>query len=206
MSTHSNGLIKLTKVKLSFPHIIKPGGMQGMPPAFSADFVMEKNHPSYLTFKKRCDEVALEKFKDKAGSIMKMILQTQKLRCFGNGSEKVSQDTGEVHKGYDGESIVYISARQSNLDRPPYIVTGDRRAVHYGQPEFQDLARRLYGGCFVNAVVKPYPQDNEFGKGIRCEFISIQFAGEGEAFGAPSVIETVNLYDEVEDTDMEDSF
>jgi hypothetical protein len=48
---------------------------------------------------------------------------------------------------------------------------------------YQALARKLYGGCFVNAAVKSWLQDNKHGRGVRCELVAIQFAKDGEAFG-----------------------
>lgn len=36
----------------------------------------------------------------------------------------------------------------------------------------------------VNAAVKPWLQDNKHGRGIRCDLIAVQFAGDDTPFGA----------------------
>jgi hypothetical protein len=52
---------------------------------------------------------------------------------------------------------------------------------------YQQLARKMYGGCRVNAAIKPWPQDNKHGRGIRCDLIAIQFAGDDAPFGEGAV-------------------
>jgi hypothetical protein len=42
---------------------------------------------------------------------------------------------------------------------------------------------RPYGGCYVNASVRLWVQDNAFGKRVNCALAAVQFAGEGKAFG-----------------------
>lgn len=37
-----------------------------------------------------------------------------------------------------------------------------------------------YSGCTVNAKVRLWPRDNNFGKRINCELIATQFAGHGQ--------------------------
>jgi hypothetical protein len=48
---------------------------------------------------------------------------------------------------------------------------------------YQALTRAMYGGCRVNAAVKPWLQDNKHGRGVRCDLVAIQFAGDDKAFG-----------------------
>jgi hypothetical protein len=45
----------------------------------------------------------------------------------------------------------------------------------------------MYGGCRINAAVKPWLQDNKHGRGIRCDLIAVQFAGDDKAFGEGAV-------------------
>jgi hypothetical protein len=42
----------------------------------------------------------------------------------------------------------------------------------------------MYGGCYVNAAIKPWLQENQYGRGVRCDLVAVQFAGNGEPFGA----------------------
>jgi hypothetical protein len=45
----------------------------------------------------------------------------------------------------------------------------------------------------VNAAVKPWLQENKHGRGIRCDLIAVQFAGDDTAFGEGSV-DASNLF------------
>jgi hypothetical protein len=45
----------------------------------------------------------------------------------------------------------------------------------------------MYGGCRVNAAIKPWLQVNKHGNGIRCDLIALQFAGDDTAFGEGAV-------------------
>ena len=52
---------------------------------------------------------------------------------------------------------------------------------------YQMLTRKMYGGCRVNAAVKPWIQDNKHGRGIRCDLIAVQFFKDDTPFGEGSV-------------------
>ena len=41
-----------------------------------------------------------------------------------------------------------------------------------------------YSGCYVNAVIEVWAQDNEHGKRLNARLKSVQFFKDGEAFGA----------------------
>jgi len=45
----------------------------------------------------------------------------------------------------------------------------------------------MYGGCRVNAAVKPWLQDNKHGRGVRCDLVAVQFARDDTPFGEGSV-------------------
>jgi hypothetical protein len=51
----------------------------------------------------------------------------------------------------------------------------------------------MYGGCRVNAAIKPWPQDNKHGRGIRCDLIAVQFAADDTPFGEGAV-DASNLF------------
>jgi hypothetical protein len=58
---------------------------------------------------------------------------------------------------------------------------------------YQQLARKMYGGCRVNAAIKPWPQDNKHGRGIRCDLIAVQFFKDDTPFGEGAV-DASNLF------------
>jgi hypothetical protein len=44
-----------------------------------------------------------------------------------------------------------------------------------------------YAGCYVNATIVVWAQDNEHGKRINAQVKAVQFFKDGEAFGAAAV-------------------
>ena len=51
----------------------------------------------------------------------------------------------------------------------------------------QAVARKLYAGCRVNVVLKPWLQQNEHGRAVRCEMVAIQFHADDTPFGEGKV-------------------
>ena len=124
---------------------------------------------------------ASAKWKEHAGSVLAMVQNDRRLRCYGNGSEKVNAKTFKPWDGYEGN--IYITAN-SDEDRPPQMVRLDGTICDNANTmERSALARKLYGGCYVNAILRVWLQDNEHGRAVRCELLAIQFADEGVAFG-----------------------
>jgi hypothetical protein len=75
-------------------------------------------------------------------------------------------------------------------DRPPQMIQSDGKPVDPANTmAYQTLARKMYGGCRVNAAIKPWIQTNQHGNGIRCDLVAVQFAGDDTPFGdgAPDV-------------------
>lgn len=178
-------IIFLSNVRLSFPSIIEPKKNKQYPdkPAtYEAESLMAPNHPGFAQFMQRYAAMAQEKWKAHAQQVMQMIANDRKLRCFGQGHEKVNQQTLKMYDGYEG--MVFISASKKSDKGAPQMIKPDGTAVDpMNTMEYQAFARKLYGGCYVNMAVKPWLQENTHGRGIRCDLIAIQFAGDGAPFG-----------------------
>lgn len=179
-------VIYLSNVRLSFPKIVEASAPQpGADPKYSADLIMAPNDNGYAKFMAEVGSVATEKWKEHAANVLQLIQNDRKLRCYGNGNEKINKKSFQPWEGY--VNMVYLTAN-SNADRPPKIFRADGTAIDNGNTmERQQYARKLYGGCYVNAVVRPWVQDNQFGRAIRCELVALQFAGDGEPFGEGEV-------------------
>ena len=177
-------IIFLSNVRLSFPHLAEPQKQVNEQTgqtriSYNAEFLMLQDHPGFAQFMKRYGELALAKWAEHTNTVMQMIQVDRKLRCFGLGTEKVNKKTFKPYDGYAGQ--FYISA---NKDQMPQMIKPDGSAVDAANTmEYQALARKLYGGCYVNAAIRPWPQDNKHGRAIRCELIAVQFANDGEPFG-----------------------
>lgn len=173
-------IIFLSNARLSFPHLVEPhapvaGGIK----KYSADFILAPNDPGVQQFMQRYGALAMEKWGDNANAVMQMIQSDRKLRCYGMGTDKIDKKTFKPYSGYDG--MFYISA---NKDQMPQMIQENGQPVEVGNTmAYQALARKMYGGCYVNAAIKPWIQENSFGRGIRCDLVAIQFSKDGEAFG-----------------------
>jgi hypothetical protein len=181
-------IVFLSNVRLSFPHLAEPQrqvneatGKERI--SYNCEFIMPQEHPGFQQFMKRYGELALEKWKEHAQAVMSMIQQDRKTRCFGMGAEKVNKKTFQPYDGYAGN--VFITAGR---DQAPQMIQADGTPIDSANTmAYQQLARKMYGGCRVNAAIKPWPQDNKHGRGIRCDLIAVQFAGDDTPFGEGAV-------------------
>lgn len=183
----------LTDVVLSFPKLVEAtsnNDFPNSPKKFSCDLIMAPNSPGFAQFMSEVGKIASEKWKEQANNVLQLIQSDRRLRCYGNGAEKIKKETFQPYEGYAGN--VYISA-SCNEDRPPQIVDANGKVIDPANTmQRSAAARKLYGGCRVNAAVRPWAQDNQFGRGVRCELIAIQFLSDGTPFGeAPVDVEGI---------------
>lgn len=181
-------IIFLSNVRLSFPHLAEPQkqvneATGATRTSYNCEFIMPHDHPGFQQFMKRYGEIALEKWKEHAQAVMGMIQNDRKTRCYGKGEEKVNKKNFQPYDGYAGN--VFITAGR---DSAPQMIQADGSAVDPNNTmAYQALARKMYGGCRVNAAIKPWAQDNKHGRGIRCDLIAVQFAADDTPFGEGTI-------------------
>lgn len=179
-------IIFLSNVRLSFPHLAEPQKQVNEATgatriSYNAEFIMPQDHAGFVQFMQRYGAMALEKWKEHAQTVMGMIQQDRKTRCFGLGAEKINKKTFKPYDGYADAGAVFITAGR---DSAPQMIQADGSPVDPANTmAYQQLARKMYGGCRVNAAVKPWLQDNKHGRGIRCDLIAVQFAADDVPFG-----------------------
>lgn len=179
-------IIFLSNVRLSFPHLAEPQKQVNEQTgatriSYNAEFVMPQDHAGFTQFMQRYGAMAMEKWKEHAQTVMGMIQNDRKTRCYGVGTEKVNKKTFKPYDGYADAGAVFITAGR---DSAPQMIQADGSPVDPSNTmAYQQLARKMYGGCRVNAAVKPWLQDNKHGRGIRCDLIAVQFAADDVAFG-----------------------
>ena len=173
--------VKLKHVRLSYPHLFTPkAGPDGGDPKYSAAFILDKEKD-----KAQIKELKAAIAKVHAESpIAKTKIPDDKI-CLKDGSSK--PDTYE-------DTVMFINAsRGMKQGAPPVVNKNPKQAL----TEADDI---VYGGCYVNAVVDLWVQNNKWGKRINATLETVQFSGEGERFGrAP-----VKPEDEFEDIEEED--
>lgn len=140
-------------------------------PAFSATFILPKDHPDVANINSLIEKVAEEKWGTKAPEILKALRAAGKT-ALRNGDEKAN------YAGFAGN--LYISAR--NVVRPT-VIDANRNPLTQADG-------RPYAGCFVNAVIDIWAQDNAFGKRINASLGGIQFVRDGDAFAGGGAAST----------------
>lgn len=188
--------IHLRNVRLSFPQLHKPDvpkGYENAEPKYSASFLLDPKDEKNKALIKQC-----------SAEIKRLIEEAWKTRppkmkpieCFGKGENYVNKTSKEPYGGYEGMWVVVAQ----NAKRPLCLTRG--KAVM--TPE--EIEQKLYAGCYVNAIVNFWVQDNQYGEAIRCSLSGVQFFGDGESFSAGGA--TVDDFDDLEDgeVDMSDGF
>lgn len=182
-------LVQLSNVRLSFPHIAEPQKNKNEKTqeeriSYNAEFLLTPNHPGWARFHQVVLEMATAKWKEMAGGVISFCDANRKNRCYGGGEEKIKQSTMKPYPGYEG--MVFISAGK---DKMPQIFDAQGNQINpLDTMACQQEARRMYGGCWVNASVRPWMQDHkEHGKAVRCDFVAIQFLRDDTPFGEGAV-------------------
>ena len=178
-------VIYFQNVRCSFANLAEPFVSQkfpGSPPMFSIDIInLDPNSPGVKEFLALYSSLASATWKEHAPNVMQMIQNDKRARCFGMGPEKINETTFKPLDGY--EQGFWINAKNKNR---PQIIRPDGSAAQNDMEPLQ-LARKIYGGCRVNIAVRPWLRTSN--KGVSCDLIAIQFAGDDKPFGesAPDV-------------------
>lgn len=158
--------VTLKNVRLSFPQLFTAKGFNGGEEnkKFSATFILDKDDHADLIEKVKSviAKVKKEKWGKDAGKVKKL--------CLIDGEEK------EEFDGYD-DTVMAISS--STAKRPPVV---DRKLVPVTEED-----DKVYAGCFVNATIDIWAQDNQYGKRVNAQLRAVQFWADGDAFGADPV-------------------
>lgn len=156
--------LKLTNVRLAFPSLFEAKAVNGEgEPRFSASFLLDPADPQVKTLNAAIDAVAKEKWGAKTEAILKQLRAT----------DKVALHDGDLKSQYDGfPGMLYVSA--ANKVRP-LVIDADKSqlAPSDGRP---------YAGCYVNASIELWAQDNNYGKRVNASLRGVQFFRDGDAF------------------------
>jgi hypothetical protein len=158
--------LKLKNVRLAFPSLweakqFSPG--QGKF-KYSATLILDKGDPQNAAIKETLMHVAVEKWGAK-GNDMARALYKKGDTCYRDGDEDKADMDGFGN-------AMFISA--SNEVKPTILDT-DKSQLGPG-------SGRPYGGCYVNAIIEIWAQDNQFGKKLNASLMGVQFFRDGDAF------------------------
>jgi len=169
--------IKLTNVRLSFAQLFEAKTVNGEgKPAFSASFLINPNDPQIAAVNAAIEAVAKDKWGAKAEATLKIM----------RSADKTCLHSGDLKANYDGfEGMMYISSRNAlrplviDVDKTPLVAED-------GKP---------YSGCFVNASVELWAQDNNYGKRVNATLMGVQFFKDGESFSGGGVADADDFDD-----------
>ena len=176
-------IVKLRNVRIEFPILFTPKAFNGQgKAAFSAAFIMEKDHEGIKTLQEAIKEVATEKWGAKATETLKKLRMSDDL-CLHDG------DTKPEYDGFAGN--MFLSARSY---QKPLVVDSNKA-------ELTEVEGKPYAGCHVHVSVDLWAQDNGFGKRINATLRGVRFYKDGEAFagGAPAGEDEFDEFDDDEE-------
>jgi hypothetical protein len=150
-------------------------------PKHSGTFAFPKDHPAVAAIKKGFEQVAKEKWGAKAVEVYTMLKAGDRL-CLRDGDAKADKE------GYKGN--LYISA--SNKLRP-LIIDGQKQPIDAN-------SGLIYSGCFVNAEVEIWAQDNKFGKRMNATLRGVQKVRDGQRLAGGGV-SSADDYEAIPDSD-----
>lgn len=162
---YADGTIKIENVRASYPHLDAPyagraraGGDQGKP-AYSITGLLDKStHKDVKNL-----------IRDHINSLM----QEHKTKDIA-ADRKFLRD-GDLSGKAENAGMFTVSARETN---PPILRDEKNRSV-----ERADAARKFYGGCYVDILIRPWWQDNAYGKRVNANLLAVKFRGDGDPFG-----------------------
>lgn len=156
--------IKLTNVRLAFPTLFEAKTVNGEgKPAFSASFLLDPADPQVKALNAAIEQVAKDKWGAKADAILKQM----------RAQDKVALHDGDLKANYDGfPGNLYVSARSATR---PLVIDSDKSPL-------VEADGKPYAGCYVNASVELWPQDNNYGKRVNASLRGVQFFRDGDAF------------------------
>lgn len=161
--------VKLKDVRLAFSSIFEATAVgDSDQKKFSAVFIFEPGSENHKTLSAAIKQVAADKWKGDADKVLKSIMAKNDI-CMQDGATMAEYD------GFEGMKFV----RASNKARPT-VIGPDRSPLTAadGKP---------YSGCYVNAIIDVWAQDNQYGKRINASLSGVQFKRDGDAFSGGRV-------------------
>ena len=183
--------VKLENVRVAFADglfnakVPKGGGTA----AFSCNFLFPPGHPAeaavnagVVAAAKACKKWKPEQVK----GILTQLKATDRL-CIHDGDLKPD------YEGFPGNWNV--AARNK---KRPLLMKANKEPL----TESDGI---LYSGCYVNAIIDVWAQDNAFGKRINATVAAVQFLRKGDAFGGGTVVIEDDDFGDVSDVGTDES-
>jgi hypothetical protein len=165
--------VTLKEVRLAFPKLWEAKAVgNGDSKYYSAAFPIDPKSENHKALTAAIEAVAKEKWGAKAAGILSTIREKGDI---GYKLKPLKSAEGDV---YDGFQDMY-SLNASRREDKGRVLVVDR----VKQP-LTEQDGKPYAGCYVNAVIEVWAQDNSNGKRVNAELKAVQFVKDGDAFGS----------------------
>jgi hypothetical protein len=166
--TQPIGRILLKNVRLAFPNLFEPTTVNGEgKPRYSATLLIPADHPQLEDIRDVQLAVATAKWGAKAAAIVKGL----------DKQDKLALHDGDVKSKYDGFPGNFFVSASAQENSAPTVIDRDRSPL-------SARSGRPYPGCYVNASIELWAQDNGYGQRINAQLRGIQFYQDGDSFSA----------------------
>ena len=165
--------IIIKNARLSFPSLFSKASFNGVEGKYEATLLFPK------TDRKTYD------------AIMDGIEACKKSNKLKVGADKLCIKDGDdiEYDGYEGMWAV----KASNGKRPT-VINRDKTPL----VEDDEI---VYAGCYVNAIIDMWGQNNQYGKRVNANLLGIQFVKDGEPFGDGGKTADADEFDELDEED-----
>ena len=181
--------INLINLRLSFPPVFQKSVFEGKEGKFEATFILNKTDHKKIIKELVQEAKELEK---------KGISEKTKAKLKGGklSEDKICLKDGDEQERENYQNCFYFKA---SSNKRPLCVNKDR------SPLTQEDGK-IYGGCYVNAIITLWCQDNNYGARINANLLALQFFKDGDTFGDMINVDAqeFELYDEEDDENQED--
>lgn len=186
MSDTKTMRVLLKDVRIAYAHGLWEAKQpeQGGEAKFGCAFLFPEDHEAVKLIDAACKKVAQARWGTKAETVLSQLKAADRLPVH-DGALK----TGSA--GYAGN--LYVNANNKAM---PRILDRDRTVLTQadGKP---------YSGCYVNALIDVWTQDNKFGKRINAGLAGVQFLRDGERLAGGSIA-SIDEFEEIDTQDPED--
>ena len=205
---YSDGTILVKNVRASYPALFNPKENTSDDGTVTASYQCVGLMPkaTHDEAKKLIVGYMNELLKDKGEKGKPLKLPADR-KFIKDGDPKDEDDVGKP----ENEGMWVVSTRETKkpalLDNRKDPKTGKKRRLTDADKD------RIYGGCYINMLIRPWFQSNKYGKRLNAGLAAVQFLRDGEAFGQGRISEETiddrfggmeDEEEEVSDIDVDD--
>ncbi len=166
--------IMLKDVRIAFPAIAEKQAIGDGEPAYGAKFIIVPGSPivKVLDDGMLAVAVAMEKWKPNNVQIFNKLKDDKKVSFI---HAPYCNKNGVPYLGF--ENMFSLGSRNASTQPTVFDKHGEQVT---GKDEIKSL---IYSGCYVNAKIQLWAQDNTYGRRVNASLLGVMFCRDGDAFG-----------------------